>query len=281
MSERFRQKRGPERQSAQTIDAGRQNTSAAVMQQRHEAHDSLDHFPTPPWATRALCEYLARTEPLHLLSAWEPACAEGHMARPLGEYFDKVWATDVQDYGYPGMAQTYDFLLPPSDHWAVDWIITNPPFKLGAEFILQALDIAREGVAMFVRTSFMEGQGRYEQLFEPFPETDVLPFVERVVLWKGCLLDPDVPVTRWNDKRGEYVSEKPTSATSYAWLVWNKNAVTSGKLHRIAPCRKALTRPGDYPPLPEELRGPPDFGDAVRRYGEALRGYCDLFGEAG
>jgi site-specific DNA-cytosine methylase len=34
------------------------NTSPAVMQQRHEPHNSLDDFPTPPWATRALCERL-------------------------------------------------------------------------------------------------------------------------------------------------------------------------------------------------------------------------------
>lgn len=33
-----------------------QNTSHAVMAQRVEAHDSLDDFPTPPWATRALLE---------------------------------------------------------------------------------------------------------------------------------------------------------------------------------------------------------------------------------
>jgi hypothetical protein len=31
-----------------------QNTSHAVMAQRHEAADSPDDFPTPPWATRAL-----------------------------------------------------------------------------------------------------------------------------------------------------------------------------------------------------------------------------------
>jgi hypothetical protein len=33
-----------------------QNTSHAVMAQRSEAKDSLDDFPTPPWATRALIE---------------------------------------------------------------------------------------------------------------------------------------------------------------------------------------------------------------------------------
>ncbi len=28
--------------------------SANVMNERHQAADSLDYFPTPPWATRAL-----------------------------------------------------------------------------------------------------------------------------------------------------------------------------------------------------------------------------------
>ncbi len=35
-----------------------QNRSSAVMQQRSEPPDSLDDFPTPPWATRAICEFL-------------------------------------------------------------------------------------------------------------------------------------------------------------------------------------------------------------------------------
>lgn len=30
-----------------------QNRSSAVMQQRAEPHNSLDDFPTPPWATKA------------------------------------------------------------------------------------------------------------------------------------------------------------------------------------------------------------------------------------
>jgi hypothetical protein len=40
------------------VRAVSQNRSSAVMQQRSEPHDSLDDFPTPPWATRALCEFL-------------------------------------------------------------------------------------------------------------------------------------------------------------------------------------------------------------------------------
>lgn len=36
------------------------NRSTAVMQRRVEPLDSLDDFPTPPWATRALCEWLEK-----------------------------------------------------------------------------------------------------------------------------------------------------------------------------------------------------------------------------
>ena len=64
-----------------------QNRSSAVMQQRSEPHESLDDFPTPPWATRALCEQLKLLGfDLPRQSVWEPACNRGYMARVLGEY---------------------------------------------------------------------------------------------------------------------------------------------------------------------------------------------------
>ena len=85
-----------------------QNTSSAVMQQRSEPHDSLDDFPTQPWATRALVEkVLWKTinpfdgDPpaiFRKLQAWEPACNRGHMAKPLKEYFFGVHASDIFDY---------------------------------------------------------------------------------------------------------------------------------------------------------------------------------------
>ena len=74
-----------------------QNTSSAVMAQRVEAPDSLDFFPTPPWATRALCEIVLRE--FRLGAVWEPACGEGHMSETLREYAVSVFASDVHDYG--------------------------------------------------------------------------------------------------------------------------------------------------------------------------------------
>ena len=64
------------------------NLSSAVMQQRSEPHDSLDDFPTPPWATRALCGWIE--DQGHLLfdkTCREPAANRGHMVMPLQEAF--------------------------------------------------------------------------------------------------------------------------------------------------------------------------------------------------
>lgn len=230
------------------------NRSAAVMQQRNEPHDSLDDFPTPPWAARALCEALvARGELLAEQHAWEPACNRMHLAGVLGEYFQHVLATDIHDYGDARQDAVCDFLI----NWAqdapdVDWIITNPPFRLGADFIRQGLAMARRGVAVFVRSAFVEGVDRWNTIFRDTPPALVMPFVERVVLWRGVLLNPDLRVCRDGSGR----AEKPTTATAYCWLVWQKEHHGPAEHSWIPPCRRELTRPGDYPAIPDHLRPP-------------------------
>lgn len=201
-----------------------QNRPHAVMAQRFEAHDSLDHFPTPPGATRALCEWLKKTPmDLSCMAAWEPACAEGHMARPLKEYFGHVYASDVHDYGH---GHVDDFLWPTTRRG--DWIITNPPFRLGEQFCLTAIDRSAVGCAMLVRTAFLEGAGRFSNLFSKAPPSDVLQFVERVPMVKGRL------------------DKSASTATSYCWLVWRHGSVGETKLHWVPPCRRALEREADY-----------------------------------
>ncbi len=150
-----------------------QNTSSAVMAQRIEPVNSLDFFPTPPWATRALCEWLKTRCPINSQAVWDPACGDGAMVRPLKEYFSDVHRSDVHDYGIGAMVR--DFLWPSSEQ--CDWIITNPPFRLGCEFALTALERTRVGVAMLVRTAFLESVGRYKTLFSKHPPA-VLQFAE-------------------------------------------------------------------------------------------------------
>ena len=201
-----------------------QNTSHAVMAQRIEPHDSLDFFPTPPWATRALCEELGGGEILRGYTAWEPACGQGDMARPMAEYFRDVYASDVHPYGF---GATADFLL--CGPHEVDWVITNPPFKLAQEFIAEGLKRARRGVAVLVRTAFLESVGRYNELFRETAPTYVMQFTERVPMHKGKL------------------TATGSTATAYCWLVWDKRRPREGTYFKwIAPCRKRLERPEDY-----------------------------------
>lgn len=203
-----------------------QNTSHAVMSQRVEARDSLDDFPTPPWATRALMEYvIGSKDVVGSMTCLEPACGAGHMSKVLKEYFGTVQDADVKNYGY---GDVRDFLLYPYENKSFDWVITNPPFRLAEEFVLRSLKIARIGVAILARTVFLESSGRYRAIFETTPPTKFAQFVERVPMVKGRL------------------DRSATTATGYCWLVWQKKASGTPRLMWIPPCRKSLERPGDY-----------------------------------
>lgn len=222
-----------------------QNTSSAVMQQRAEPHDSLDDFPTPPWATRALCEWLAQQGyDLSEMTCREPAANRGHMVKPLKETFGNVVASDVFDYGvgFP----VHDFLFGPAGLLDMsDWVITNPPFRLAEQFVARALELSRVGVAMIVRTAFLESEGR-EWLSASMQPAFVLVHAERVVMLKGRLVRAGAPdVANLDPKTGK--PRKASSATSYAWIVWIKGE-TDTRLRRIEKCRLRLEREGDYPP---------------------------------
>lgn len=208
------------------------NTSSAVMQRRSEPHDSLDDFPTPPWATRALCERLPVWNWPHRtadLTCREPAANRGHMVRPLREYFCTVEASDVHDYGAGFPVQDYLFGPDPAP---TDWTITNPPFRLAEHFIERALRTSRVGAAVIVRTAFLEGVGRHQRLFGPTPPAAVLQFTERVVMHRGKL------------------APGGSTATAYCWIVWSTRTLPQAgrtEIHWIAPCRRNLEREGDYP----------------------------------
>ncbi len=202
-----------------------QNTSHAVMAQRAEPKDSPDDFPTPPWATRGLLEHIIGDHTLSGLNCLEPACGAGHMAKVLKEYFKTVHSSDAFSYGY---GEIRDFVERPYENDSFDWVITNPPFRLAEDFVRLALPIARKGVAILARTVFLESVGRYRGIFQEAPPTKFAQFVERVPMVRGRL---DI---------------KATTATGYAWLVWDKFAIGAPRLMWVPPCRKKLERKTDY-----------------------------------
>ena len=202
-----------------------QNTSHAVMSQRGDPLDSPDDFPTPPWATRALLKHTLADYRLDTMSCLEPACGVGHMSRVLEESFGSVESSDAYYYGH---GQIRDYLSHPFPAKSVDWVITNPPFRLAEEFIQRSFAIARVGVAILARTVFLESVGRYERIFSHSPPTTFAQFVERVPMVRGRL------------------DGRATTATGYSWFVWELDSKTHSRLAWIPPCRRALERPGDY-----------------------------------
>ena len=103
------------------------------------------------------------------------------MSVALADYFADVHSSDVFDYGFGSIS---DFLkVKPVVPY--DWVIANPPFRLAEDFIDRSLKIARHGVAMLVRTVFIESVGRYERLFKTRAPAIFAQFTERVPMVKG------------------------------------------------------------------------------------------------
>lgn len=121
---------------------------AAPLKERKD-----DCYETPPEATLALL----RCEPLpHRIL--EPCCGPGAIVKVLRAAGHFVIAQDLVDYGCPDSKPRIDFLmefrLPEADA-----IVTNPPFKLAADFIRKGLDMCPL-VIILQRLMFVEGQGR-------------------------------------------------------------------------------------------------------------------------
>jgi hypothetical protein len=226
-----------------------QNRSAAVMQQRSEANDSLDDFPTPCWATRALCRFVAeRLTSVRLgeLTAREPCANRGHMLRPLQEYFKSVDASDVHDYGLGLPVRDYLFRMEALA--PVDWTFFNPPYRLAHEFIERGLETSKRGVVVICRSAFLEGEDRYRELFAQRPPNYILQFAERVVMLKGRLVQSGAP-----DPSDDKPDRKAGTATATSALIWAHDMTAKKQFDWIAPCRRDLEIEGDYPVEPNGL----------------------------
>lgn len=208
------------------------NGARAIAHNRIEPDDSLNYFPTGPWATRTLIEVVLPHLNIHgLSSAFDPACGEGHIAEVLREYLphDMVCASDIHDYGYGVSGPQHDYLNPMNVMIGPDWVITNPPFgDKTVQFVLRALKEAFVGVAMLVRTQWAtEGIERYTQIFRDTAPTLCAFFVERCPIHKG----------RW-EPEGD-------TMTAYCWLVWVKDMPPQPPFWIPPGQRERLTKPDD------------------------------------
>mgnify|MGYP001296860676 CR=1 FL=1 len=75
-----------------------------------------------------------------------------------------------------------------------DNIVTNPPFKLGTDFVLQSKKIARKKICILNKTMFLDGIKRYEMWIDKdFPLKTMYQFSGRVAFRKNVIADQSLP----------------------------------------------------------------------------------------
>jgi len=171
------------------------NSSIRNCNLRKSDAEAHDYYATEPKAVELLLEQVKFTS-----SVWECACGEGHIAEVLKEHGYKVHSTDLIDRGYG--EGNVDFFKVTKEN--TKDIITNPPYKFAKEFVEHALKISAEGtkIAMFLKLTFLEGQGRRD-LFKNTPPQTVYVSSARLQCGKNGCFDG-------------------TSMVAYAWYVWKK-----------------------------------------------------------
>lgn len=241
------------KQNAELMPPKRRATGAqAVMNQRSDPTLSLDDFPTPPWATRALARIVlpALGYSIKGKRVLEPAAGRGIMSAVLADEGAQVVTSDIMQYADGARLDLVgSFVGEGLDVVAVgddfDAVITNPPFAIGLQFAQRALRVSREAVAFLCRSNWAEGVRRYEGLFRDQPPTAIAQFVERVPMTAGGYFTVGSG-ERVPAERGGY-DPNATTATAYSWFVWILNApkVRHPALIFIPPCRTTLEAADD------------------------------------
>ena len=182
----------------------------------HKERNKLDYYATP---TAEVINILEEIEPNFInKSVLEPCIGGGHMANGIEEYIYKqgyiekvqLIGTDIRNRGYENdiwelyCGPDYDFFSDDYPFDEVDWVVMNPPYSVIEPFTIRALEIAKKGVIMLARLQFLEGEGRFDNILQYNPPTDVYVYVDRIQCWKDGL------------------KPEGSSAQAYAWFVWDR-----------------------------------------------------------
>jgi hypothetical protein len=185
----------------------------SCLVQRHTlAERGDDAYMSPPCATEAL---VRRVKLPHRL--WECACGDGTgILDPLRAAGHEVIGSDLVDYGRPDCFWRRDFLFEQKVPDGCAAIITNPPYKLAAQFVEHALALSPL-VVMLLRLAFFESERRCV-LLEERGLACILAFRKRL---------PMMHRRGWEGKKGN-------SGMAFAWFVWNRGHVGMTTIERIS-----------------------------------------------
>lgn len=181
-----------------------------IGEHRHSFADrQSDVYETPQIAVETLLcvEFLPAV-------IWEPACGPGAIVRVLRDHGHSVIASDLHDY--PGTIGGTDFLQEREVPIGVEAIVTNPPYRLGQEFVEHALDLGVPMVAMLLRLGFLESSRR-ERILDGGKLARVHVFKRRL---------PMMHRAGWDGPRA-------TSSICFAWFVWKQDHKGPTQLFRV------------------------------------------------
>lgn len=166
-----------------------------------------DYYATDPLTINDLCHF----EDISGI-VWENAVGEGNLYNELIKIpsVSKVIGTDLIDRA-KGKFKINNFLQNNKPfHEKPDWIITNPPYKHGKEWVIRSLDAVKDTgkVALLMKLAFLESVSRYE-MFKNTPLKSVYVYSKRVGVYKNN------------------VKTKNSGLTAYAWYIWDKTYSSS------------------------------------------------------
>src|SRR5262249_5780583 len=114
-----------------------------------------------------------------------------------------VYATDLVDYGCPDADARRDFLFERAPSFAVDAIVTNPPYKLAERFVAHALGLGIPKVVMLLRLAFLESDRRR-------------PILDNGLLARVHVFRKRLPMMH----RDGWEGPRASSSIPFAWFVW-------------------------------------------------------------
>lgn len=159
----------------------------------------LDFYASPSSIVEDLLKY-------HIIphrDIWECAAGENNLVFPLQKAGYKVITSDIIERKIK-LDYVEDFLS--TTQLRAPIILTNPPYNKAKEFIIHSIELGAEYIYMFLKTTFLEGQSRYNELFSKYPPKEIWVFTKRVQV-------------ALNNNEEEF---KKSSAVSYSWFIWEK-----------------------------------------------------------
>lgn len=156
-----------------------------------------DFYPTPPEAVAAFLEVEGSVLRSHLRdgeAVWEPACGDGKLAAMIEGYGLPVVGTDLRDRGY-GQGGVDFMRLGPGDARS-GVIVTNPPFNIAAEFIIQARRMKVRYMALLLKSTYWHAGTRIE-LWRDWIPAAIYPLAWRVDFTGGGASTMDVSWCVW------------------------------------------------------------------------------------